>query len=286
MFSDYIHGSGSKSSRDAQIGSIGGGNHFVELQAVSQTLDGTRAWEWGLSPDAVGIMVHSGSVSLGHVVGAHFDGKAREAWPAKAKKPKSGFYPLHGDLATEYLDAMRNAMNFAACNRLFLGLMVVRALSEILGRKVEHRLLWDAPHNFVEVYPASSTVVHRKGACPAFSGLPVLIPGSMGDHSFILEGRGNEDALHSACHGAGRAAARRKAQKATEEVKLLRVVSPIDPESPQIKGRQDILKKYTARLAEEAPSAYKPVLPIIDTVKDAGIAIPVVRLSPLLTIKG
>lgn len=284
-FADFISGSGGVSSRDAQIGSIGGGNHFVELQAIAQQLDGAKAHEWGLYTDYVGIMVHSGSVSLGYAVGSHFIDKARALWPKGVAKPKSGFYGLYGDMAEQYIDAMVNATNFAAGNRLFLGLMVVRALSEVLGRKIKHKLLWDSPHNWVE---ASSLgfAVHRKGACPALNGLPVLIPGSMGDSSFILKGCSNSDALHSACHGAGRASSRGKSKKATEEVKHLQVVSPIDPKSPQIKGRKDILKKYEQRLAEEAPSAYKPVLPIIETVSDAWIAKPVARVHPLLTIKG
>lgn len=304
QFAGFITGSGSQSSYDAQIGSVGGGNHFVEIQQIDEIM-GREAFEWQVYRKGYcTVMVHSGSVGLGHVVGSHFVDKAKAAWPKSKKKPKSGFYGLTGQLAEQYLDAEINAVNFAAGNRLFLGLMVIRALSEILGRRVNHRLVYDAAHNWID--GGYGLWTHRKGACPALEGDPVLIPGSMGDYSYILNGLGNQEALHSACHGAGRQASRSKARavevpassmyefkpedmKAVELDALhgcLRVVLPVDLESPKIKGRPDIQKKFAQHLAEEGPGAYKPVTPIIETVQEAGIATPVVRLKPLLTIKG
>lgn len=283
-FGGFVTGSGGASSYDAQIGSIGGGNHFVEIQQIDTILDGTKAYEWKLLQRGYCcVMVHSGSVSLGHAVGAHFITKAQEAWPKGVKKPKSGFYGLTSAMAEHYLSAEINAVNFAACNRLFLGLIVIRALGEIMGRRVKHHLVYDAAHNWID--GGYGIMQHRKGACPAFENDPVLIPGSMGDSSYVLSGLGNQDALQSACHGAGRQMSRGKAMRA-ETTEKLRVVTAIDPESPQIRGRKDILKKYEQRLAEESPAAYKPVVPIIETIMKAGIANPVVRLKPLLTIKG
>jgi tRNA-splicing ligase RtcB len=282
-FSEFITGSGGQSSRDAQIGSVGGGNHFVEIQQVEQILQGTRAYAWGLKSGYCTIMVHSGSVSLGHAVGSHFVDQAKALWPKGAAKPKSGFYALAGDLAEQYLRAEINAINFAAGNRLFLGLMVIRALSEVLGRKVSHRLVYDAAHNWIDA--TYGLALHRKGSCPAFAGDPVLIPGSMGDSSYVLEGLGNQVAQQSACHGAGRQMSRGKAMKVGPQ-EVLRVVTAVDPESLQIRGRQDILKKYRQRLAEESPGAYKPVGPVIQTIQGAKVAEPVVRLKPLLTVKG
>lgn len=282
-FSGFIKGSGGSSTRDAQIGSIGGGNHFVEIQEINAILDGVKAYEWKLNQSYCCIMVHSGSVSLGHAVGAHFVSKAQAVWPKGKKKPKSGFYGLTSNLAEQYWKAEINAVNFAACNRLFLGLMTIRALSEILGRKVQHHLLHDAAHNWID--GRYGLMQHRKGACPAFKNDPVLIPGSMGDYSYVLNGLGNQSALQSACHGAGRQLSRGKAMKVEAEEKL-RIVTPLDPESFQVRSRKDILKKYEQRLAEESPAAYKPVAPIIETIREAGIANPVVRLKPLLTIKG
>ena len=287
-FLNYVEGSGRQDSRDAQIGSVGGGNHFVEIQEVNQLLGSTylldnKLINMPIHPGIVTIMVHTGSVSLGSLVGRYFVNRAREHWPKGAAKPKSGFYKLEGINAEEYLTAMWNAINFAACNRMFLGLMVIRALVETLGQKVQHCLLWDSPHNWIS--QEGNHYLHRKGACLAKKGKPVLIPGSMGDASYVLVGSGNETALNSACHGTGRQIARGKTLK-QEELSKLKIVTAIDPNTIEIRCRPDILKKYHRTLAEEAPEAYKPSGPIIQTMQDADIASPRVKLRPLLTIKG
>lgn len=306
-FADYIRGSGAQDGRDAQIGSVGGGNHFVELQVVEDLHDGATAHAWGVGRDAVTVMVHSGSVGLGHAVGGHFDERARALYPKGLIHPGHGFYflPTEGPLATEaarYLDAMRNAANFAFGNRLFLGLMMVRALSEVLGRRVQARLIYDAPHNLIWQEEEGS-LLHRKGACPAlgpspesagpfrYTGHPVIIPGSMGAASYLLAGAGNPEALCSACHGAGRSLTRGQATHVEEVVYKqalapLRVVTPIDPNAASIRLRRDILAKHHQRLMEEAPYAYKPITPVVQTVEDAGVARRVARLWPLLTVKG
>jgi tRNA-splicing ligase RtcB (3'-phosphate/5'-hydroxy nucleic acid ligase) len=308
-FGDYIRSSGAVDSRDSQIGSIGGGNHFVELQAVEQILDGTTAHAWGVSEGTVTIMAHSGSVGLGHAVGGYFLDQARAIFPRQLRHPEHGFYAMptqgpHGALAAKYLDAMHNAANFAFGNRLFLGLMAVRVLSEVLGREVSARLIYDAPHNLIWDDEGEPGVhLHRKGACPAlgpdpsstgpfrFTGHPVIIPGSMGASSYLLAGRGNTAALCSACHGAGRALSRGKSRNVDEDryrdtFSRLRVVTPIDPSSAEVRFRRDVLAQYHDRLKEEAPYAYKDITPIVQTVEDAEVAGRVARLWPMLTIKG
>ncbi len=320
-FGDYVKSSGGQRSRDSQIGSIGGGNHFVEMQAVEQVLDGATAHAWGVREGTVTIMAHSGSVGLGHAVGGYFLDQAKAIFPKEMKHPEHGFYAVptqgpHGKLAAKYLDAMHNAANFAFGNRLFLGLMAVRVLSEVLGRQVEARLVYDAPHNLIwagdgGAHVATGTAVaeerdvhiHRKGACPAlgpdpsstgpfrYTGHPVIIPGSMGASSYLLAGRGNEAALCSACHGAGRAISRGKSRNVDEEIyretfARLRVVTPIDPKSPEVRLRRDVLAQYHDRLKEEAPYAYKDITPVVQTVEEADVAGRVARLEPLLTIKG
>lgn len=306
-FEDYVRGSGLIDGRDSHLGSVGGGNHFVEIQVVEDVLDGGTAHAWGLRPGAVAIMAHSGSVGLGHAVGGHFDERARAIFPQEIRHPGHGFYVIpvegpHAALAASYLDAMRNAANFAFGNRLMLGLMAVGALSEAAGRRVEARLVYDAPHNLIWE-AGSGSYLHRKGACPAlgpepseegpfrYTGQPVIIPGSMGSASYVMAGSGSREALASACHGAGRLLARGKARQVDEEtysraIAPLRVVTPIDPDSHAIRGRQDILEQYHGRLKEEAPYAYKDITPVIETVEDAGIARGVARLWPLMTIKG
>jgi tRNA-splicing ligase RtcB len=313
-FGDFIEASGEVDSRDAQIGSVGGGNHFVELQALDDLLDAPSAHAWGLERDRVAIMAHSGSVGLGHMVGGYFGRLARELYPDGLEDPPDGFYPLptigpHAAEARRYLDAMRNAANFAFANRLFLGLMTLEALERAVGRPVDARLIYDVPHNLIwgaddgPAAPDSAGFVHRKGACPAFgpeperdgpwryTGHPVVVPGSMGTASFVLAGRGARRALSSACHGAGRVLSRgaaRNVDEATyaEAMRPIRVVTPIDPDAPMTRRRSDILERYHRRVREEAPFAYKPVRPVIDSIEGAGIAKPVARLRPLLTVKG
>lgn len=303
-FDAWIRGSGASDGRDIQIGSVGGGNHFVELQSVEEILDGASAYAFGLSKDAVTIMAHSGSVGLGHMVGGWFGERARELHPRGVPHPSHGFYvmPTEGPLAHEaaaYLDAMRNAANFAFANRLFLGLMAVRALAETLGREVSARLVYDAPHNLI--WEKGACMLHRKGATPAlgadgtrgpfgYTGHPVIIPGSMGASSYVLAGEGNTAALESACHGAGRSLTRGSAAHVDDDVYVraverLRVVTPIDPGAPDVRRRRDILAKYHQRMKEEAPFAYKPITPVVQTVEEAGVARRVARVFPIVTVK-
>lgn len=300
-FESFVESSGNIDGRDPQIGCVGGGNHFVELQRVDALLDGLTARAWGVSKGTVAIMIHSGSVGLGHAVGGHFMDRAREIFPRTVKAPKGGFYPLptSGPRADEglfYLDGMGNAANFAFANRLFLGLMAVRAIEEASGRTLDARLVYDAPHNLV--FRDDDVYLHRKGATPAegptatdWLGKPVIIPGSMGAASYLLAGAGHEAALESACHGAGRALSRGRAARAprdvfSRETASLRIVGPIDPRSPALARRRDILEKYEKRVMEEAPSAYKAVEPVVDSIEAAGIARKVARLLPLCTVKG
>jgi len=305
-FDAWIQSSGARDGRDIQIGSVGGGNHFVEIQAVEEILDGASAYAFGLPRGAVTVMAHSGSVGLGHMVGGYFDERARALYPAGMPHPKHGFYVLpaegpHAREAAQYLDAMRNAANFAFANRLFLGLMAVRAISETIGREVSARLVYDAPHNLVWE-EGEGRFLHRKGATPAlgadggtgpfgYTGHPVIIPGSMGASSYVLAGEGNAGALCSACHGAGRSLTRGRSGHVDEatyaaSMEKVRVVTPIDPDSPAVRTRRDILAKYHQRLKEEAPFAYKPITPVVQTVEDAGVARRVARLFPLVTVKG
>jgi tRNA-splicing ligase RtcB len=307
-FDAYIRASGRSDGRDIQIGSVGGGNHFVEIQAVDELLDGATARSFGLSKNTVTIMAHSGSVGLGHMVGGYFNERAHDLYPKGVPHPAHGFYVLpavgpHAAEAATYLDAMRNAANFAFANRLFLGLMVVRALTEVLGRPVASKLVYDAPHNLVwEPDGAEPRYLHRKGATPApgpsgergpfaFTGHPVIIPGSMGDASYVLAGAGHEGLLASACHGAGRSLTRGRSSHVDDAryrraMEKLHVVTPLDPDAPDVRRRRDILAKYHQRMKEEAPYAYKPITPVVQSVEDAGIARRVARLWPLVTVKG
>jgi tRNA-splicing ligase RtcB len=181
--------------------------------------------------------------------------------------------------------------------------MAKRAVEEVLGRELGARLVYDAPHNLAFAGP-DGHVLHRKGACPApgpepeqeespfrFVGHPVLVPGSMGASSYVLAGLGNEELLASAAHGAGRALSRGDAQHVDEErfrraLEPLRVVTPVDLRSAKVRGRPELLARLEAGLKEEAPFAYKAIEPVVRTLELAGVARPVARLWPLITVKG
>lgn len=301
-FDDFVRSSGRADGRDAQIGSVGGGNHFVELQRADELLDPDTARRWGVTRGSLMIMVHSGSVALGHAVGGHFTEEARALFPHDLRHPAHGFYvlPTAGPeawRAAEYLDAMHNAANFALANRMFLGLMALRSVREVTGRSVSARLVYDAPHNLI--FPHGERHLHRKGATPAqgprdpagWIGEPVIIPGSMGASSFLLAGGGHEGALCSACHGAGRVLSRGAAihvdpRLADAALSKLRVVTSVDVDAPAVRLRRDIVARHRQRVLEEAPFAYKAIGPVIHTVEEAGVASGVARLEPLLTVKG
>jgi len=300
-FDKFIQSSGNIDGRDPQIGSVGGSNHFCEIQRIDDIYCGESARKLDVVRGNVAIMVHSGSVGLGHAVGGHFIDRAKEIYPKDVIHPKNDFYmlPMQGQHEKEgafYIDSMHNAANFAFANRLFIGMMATRAIKEATGLGFSTKLVYDAPHNLVF---SGSSQLHRKGATPAegpstdseWMGKPVLIPGSMGSSSYLLTGHGNVDALSSACHGAGRALSRGAAahvsnEQFDKETEHLRIVNPIDIHSPQMQMRKDIVEKLMARRKEEAPYAYKPITPVIESVVGSDIARLVAKLMPLCTVKG
>jgi tRNA-splicing ligase RtcB len=296
-------------TRDSQIGSIGGGNHFVEIQRVDKVLDGTTAHAWGLKLGMVTVMVHTGSVSIGHLTGGHYRDVIQQIYPNTLRHPANGIFVLpeserYRDQATLFWDAVHNAANFAFANRMFLALVALAGLRRVCG-DVEFPLLYDAPHNFLwkESVGGDEVVIHRKGACPArgfeamahtpfeYYGEPVLVPGSMGASSFVLAGRGCSESLWSASHGAGRSLSRGSALKGHEDefrrfLERFHVVTPVDLRRQDLKLRRDIVERKLDEIKQEAPHAYKGIGPIIQTLTDAGIARPVAELTPLMTIKG
>ncbi len=298
-------------TRDSQIGSIGGGNHFVELQWVSK-VQGAAAHAWGLKPGRVVVMVHSGSVNVGHLCGGYFTGLVKEIYPRGLAHPRNGIFPLPAASPAypKFWSALHNAAHFAWANRFFLALLAHQALVETAG---EHtfELVYDTPHNLAW-RREDGAVLHRKGAspaggigegCDAYHGEPVLVPGSMGAPSYVLEGLGSEEALRSASHGAGRRLTRGAAAHGhgarggapaildTDAaldafLREFRIVTPLDPRRADVRRRADILGKWRQHLKEEAPWAYKDVRPVVETLEGAGIARPVAELQPLLTLKG
>ena len=264
-------------SHDSITGTLGGGNHFAEIQFVKKILDGPTAYEWGLAEDQIVVMIHTGSLGLGQITGRYFFDLTRDSYPTGHPNPENGIYLLpatgeYEDHFRRFWTSMSNAANFAFGNRLFLALMVRSALESELGGS-EMKVVYDAPRNLIweETLDGGKVFIHRKGATPAngfermtdtpyaYYGEPVIVPGSMGAPSYLLRGTGNREYLSSACHGAGRQLSRGAAmhvddKELDEFLDSFRVVTPVDFKSHGMRKRPDILERIRAEIKQEAPS--------------------------------
>lgn len=254
--------------RDPSLGTPGAGNHFVELQVVDGILERRAAWQYGLREGDVVIMIHSGSRDVGFYVGQRWMDSARNQWPAGEKHPASGLYGLTGALADEYLQAMGAAARYAWLNRVALAEMVRQCLADVFQQDGS-RLTVDVPHNVV--LREGGMNIHRKGATPAAVGDLALIPGSMGDYSYVVSGLGNAEWLNSCSHGAGRRMRR-------QAVRALRPTADDALPWHCVTLREE-------RRVEEAPAAYKRIGPVIDAQEEAGLIQRVARLRPWMTFK-
>lgn len=267
--------------RDGGLGTVGGGNHFVEIQYVEEIVDRAAAYRMGVRAGEVAIMIHSGSRNVGKHIGGQWRDRCVAAWPRGLRWPESRIFPLSRrdtpDLCDQYLQAEATAANYGFANRQILAEMIRLRLRGLCG-DLEIPLVYDLPHNITlrEPDPTADTpdgTVYRsrKGACPAHPGQPVIIPGSMGDASWLLEGMGAERWQSSASHGAGRARSRFE-------------MARLAPEELGLAGVTCVTLKAERRV-EEAPVAYKPIQPVIDAQVAQGMVRPVARLRPILTFK-
>ena len=260
--------------RPPSLGTVGSGNHFVELQVVDTILDRHLAYQAGLHQGDVVVMIHTGSRDVGFYVGQRWQDRAKALWPATEKYPASGLFGLTDEDAQSYLLAMGVAARYAWANRIVLTEMVRNVWQQVF-KQDESSLLVDISHNII--LPEHGMNIHRKGATPAHEGDLALIPGSMGDYSYVVAGQGNADWLWSCSHGAGRSV-RRQAMRGNKAQR-------------QNAQRQDSLLPWQCitlkdeRLREEAPAAYKPVTPVIEVQEQAGLIRGVVRLRPWVTFK-
>jgi tRNA-splicing ligase RtcB len=282
-----------------QLGTMGSGNHFVELQRVSAVLDQPTARAYGLAEGQVTVLIHSGSRGLGHQVCSDYvkrmDAVMRRHG-IELPDRQLACAPASAPEGRAYLAAMAAAANFAWANRQAIADAVRSAVRAVLGRDVAAgtRQVYDVAHNVakIERYEGRELLVHRKGATRAFPagsadipapyrelGQPVFIPGSMGTSSFVLAGEPGslERSFGSTCHGAGRTLSRTSARKQVQGAELRRQLEAqgIVVRSPSNKG-----------LAEEAPLAYKDVERVVEVVERAGLARRVAQLSPLGVVKG
>ncbi|MBI1847549.1 MAG: RtcB family protein [Candidatus Rokubacteria bacterium] len=270
-----------------QVGTLGSGNHFLEVQVVDEVYDEARAREFGLSVGQVTVMIHTGSRGLGHQVCTDFlalTGQALKRYGIHVPDRQLACAPLDSPEARRYLAAMRAAANFAFANRQLLAHWTRDVFRRVLGDGAL-RVVWDVAHNIAkeEEHEVDGRrrrlLVHRKGATRAFPGQPVLVPGDMGRYSFVLAG--TEAALRetfgSTCHGAGRVMSRTAAVKAARGRRIADELAA-----------GGVVARATGRdaLAEEMPEAYKDVQHVVDVVHRFGISTRVARLRPIGVIKG
>jgi tRNA-splicing ligase RtcB (3'-phosphate/5'-hydroxy nucleic acid ligase) len=282
-----------------QLGTLGSGNHFVELQRVDEVHDRAAARDLGLTEGQVTVLIHSGSRGLGHQVCTDFVKRfdaASGRYGIRLPDRQLSCAPASSEEGRSYLAAMAAAANFAWANRQLIALRVRAAIAEALGEEVAAgtRQVYDVAHNVakLERHGDRELCVHRKGATRAFppgsgeiperyreAGQPVFIPGSMGTASYVLVGRPGamEHSFGTVCHGAGRRLSRTAARKQIKGAELRRRLEEdgITVRSPSNRG-----------LAEEAPFAYKEVDKVVEIVERAGLAGRVVRLRPIGVVKG
>jgi len=287
-----------------QIGSVGAGNHFVEVDVVEAVLDPGPASVLGLRQGYLAVQIHCGSRGLGHQVCTDYVQELQAAvrrYGIELPDRELVCAPMDSPEGQAYLGAMRAAANFAFANRQILAHSARRAFEQVFAGKLkgwELRQVYDIAHNMgkIETHEVNGerlkVCVHRKGATRAFgpgapglppeyqkTGQPVLVPGSMGTASWVLVGTATsmERSFGSSCHGAGRTMSRAKAKREIRGENLRKKL-----EEQGIKVRAGSMPG----LAEEAPQAYKDVDAVVETVSAAGIARKVARLRPVAVIKG
>lgn len=286
-----------------QLGTLGSGNHFVEIGVVDQVFDPKTAEAFGLFEGQLTILVHSGSRGLGHQVATDYIRilmQAMSRYGISVPDRELACVPLSTPEGQAYFAAMAAAANFAWSNRLGIVHFIRKAWDQVLGSQAGRlSVLYDVTHNIAKVESVTRTdgntqkaIVHRKGATRAFGpdhpdipalyrsyGQPVIIPGSMGTASYVLAGTKESQHLSfsSCCHGAGRHLSRHAALQATRGEAVMR----------ELAGRGIIIRTGSlSGLAEEAPIAYKDVDEVVNVVQAARLARKVTRLRPVMVIKG
>ena len=288
-----------------QLGTLGSGKHFAEVQAVDALPDPEAARAFGLlEPGQVVVMIHTGSRGLGHQVCQDFLGRlqgAMKRYGIAVPDRQLACAPIRSDEGREYLGAMAAAANFAWANRQMITAAVRRAFARVLGvgsPEDDVAVVYDVSHNMAKIERHTvdgkelELCVHRKGATRAFPaghpevplpyravGQPVLVPGDMGRYSFVCAGlpRAMEETWGSSCHGAGRLLSRGAAKRTLAGVDI----------AARLRERGIIVRAQNrTALAEEASEAYKDAQAVVATLAAAGIARVVARLRPLGVIKG
>jgi len=284
-----------------QVGTLGSGNHFLEIQKVDEIFDEKTAEIFGLFKDQIVIMIHTGSRGLGHQIATDYIRIIMKAMPKyniKLPDRELACVPFNSPEGQRYFKAMSAGANYAWANRQMIAYYIRKAWKNVLGEKASKlAAVYDVAHNIakIEKYLVDDkeveVVMHRKGATRAFPanhseipekyrqvGQPVLIPGSMGTASYVLTGQEKgKEAWYSTCHGAGRMMSRHAAMRAITGQEVIN----------NLKKRGIIIKCRSMRgIAEEAPLAYKDIDNVVEVVHQVGLSKKVARLVPLAVIKG
>jgi len=283
-----------------QVGTLGSGNHFCEVQKVAEIFEEKVAEVFGLFKDQIVVMIHTGSRGLGHQNCTDYLRIVMSVFPRygiKLPDRELACVPFNSPEGQRFFRAMSAACNYAWANRHMIMHCVRKAWKTILGEKTELRLLYDVAHNIAKIEEHEvdgekmKLIVHRKGATRAFpsghpdlpekyknTGQPALIPGSMGTASYVLVGtEKSKDAWYTVCHGAGRTMSRHEAMRRVSGQEVIN----------NLESKGITIKCWSLRgIAEEAPMAYKNIEDVVEVVHQAGLSKKVAKLVPLAVIKG
>jgi tRNA-splicing ligase RtcB len=289
-----------KKRQEDEVGTLGSGNHYLEVQRVVEIYDKDTAEAFGISVDDLKLSIHCGSRGLGHQIGTDFLKKMTTSaaqFGIQLPERELACAPLDSKLGQSYLGAMRSGINCALANRQVLTHLVRQVFDRIMP-KATIKLLYDVSHNTCQEEEHAingkrrRVFIHRKGATRSFGpghgflpgeyrhvGQPVLIGGTMGTSSYILVGtsESEERAFGSACHGAGRNMSRTAAKKRWRGTEV----------AGQLAAGGVLIRSNSMRgVAEEAPGAYKDVSIVVEATEKAGLARKVAKLVPLICVKG
>lgn len=285
-----------------QLGTMGAGNHFVEIDRVDEIFNESVAFAFGLSLNRIVILIHTGSRGLGHQVATDYIrimNQAMTRYGISVPDRELACAPFSSPEGRNYFNAMAAAANFAFANRQMITYEVRNVWKNIVGDADSHlSIVYDVAHNIAKIEEHTvngrkeKVIVHRKGATRAFpphhrelvgdyqkTGQPVIIPGSMGTASYVLVGseKGMRESFGSTCHGAGRRMSRHAAKR---EIQGKQLLLSLEKEGIHIQTGS------VSDLSEEAPLAYKDIAGVVDVVDKVGLARKVVRLKPVVVIKG
>jgi tRNA-splicing ligase RtcB (3'-phosphate/5'-hydroxy nucleic acid ligase) len=285
----------------SQLGTLGSGNHFLEIQFVERVFEQETAARFGLAEGRVVVLIHCGSRGLGHQVCTDFlktMGEAMRRYEISLPDRQLACVPIHSPEGQAYLGAMAAAANFAWANRQAITHFTRHSFAKVLGEHARLRVVYDVAHNMAKRErhrvngEEREVLVHRKGATRSFPagapevppayrdiGQPVFIPGSMGTASYVLVGtdRAMKESFGTVCHGAGRALSRTAAKKGRDA----------RAETKRLEEKGILVRAETRDgILEEIPEAYKDIDAVVNVVHQAGLARRVARLRPMGVVKG